>query len=207
MEYHPPLHLGVVAIEKEAFGSPSAKVAYLTFSSCKFSKQWKNLNFVCWYSIGKKYCSSKAMAYVGYSDSAPSETTVRRRYTDFKRGRTDTNDAERSGCPNSAVVPESTIKLHKLILEDRKLKLCEIAEEMKISESSVFTILHEHLSMRKLCSKWVLRLSQSIKNNNTSTIQSVVCNCLNTTKKSFCVNIGQSTKHGSITSLQSQIGF
>ena len=48
-------------------------------------------------------------------------------------------------------------KLHKLILADRKLKLCEIAEELKISEGSVFTILHEHLSMRKLCSMLVSR--------------------------------------------------
>ena len=49
-------------------------------------------------------------------------------------------------------------KLHKLILVDRKLKLREIAEELKISEGSVFTILHEYLSMRKQCLKWVLCL-------------------------------------------------
>ena len=49
-------------------------------------------------------------------------------------------------------------KLHKLILADRKLKLHEIAEEFKISEGTVFTILHECLSMRKLCSKWVPHL-------------------------------------------------
>ena len=49
-------------------------------------------------------------------------------------------------------------KLYKLILATCKLKLCEIAEELKISEGSVFTILHEHLSMKKLCSKWVLHL-------------------------------------------------
>ena len=40
-------------------------------------------------------------------------------------------------------------------LDDHRLKLHEIAEELKISEGSVFTILHEHLSMRKLCSNWV----------------------------------------------------
>ena len=33
-----------------------------------------------------------------------------------------------------------------------------MAEELKISESSVFTILYEHLSMIKLCSKVMLRL-------------------------------------------------
>ena len=84
--------------------------------------------------------------------------TVKRWYVGFKRSCTDTNDAERSGLPNSAVVPEDTKKLHKIVLADRKLKLYETAEELKISEGSVFTILHEHLSMRKLCSKWVSRL-------------------------------------------------
>ena len=78
-----------------------------------------------------------------YSDSAPSETTVKRWYADFKCSHTDTNDAECTGHPNSAVVPENTKKLHKLILADHKLKLHEIAEELKISEGFVFTILHE----------------------------------------------------------------
>ena len=40
-----------------------------------------------------------------------------------------------------------TPKAPQLILVDRKLKLHEITEELKISEGSVFTILHEHLSM------------------------------------------------------------
>ena len=78
---------------------------------------------------------------------------VKRWYADFKHGCIDTNNAECSGCPNSAVVPENTKNLHKLILADRKLKLRVIAEELKISEDSVFTILHEHLSMRKQHSK------------------------------------------------------
>ena len=77
---------------------------------------------------------------------------------DLKRGCTDTNDAECSGRPNLAVVLENIKKLHKLVLADHKLKLHEIAEELKISEGSVFTILHKHLSMRKLCSKWVAHL-------------------------------------------------
>ena len=45
-----------------------------------------------------------------YLDSAPSETTVKRWYADFKCGRTDTKDAERSGRPNSAVVLENSKK-------------------------------------------------------------------------------------------------
>ena len=46
----------------------------------------------------------------GYLDSAPLETMVKRRYADFKLSCTDTNEAERSGCPNLAVVQENTKK-------------------------------------------------------------------------------------------------
>ena len=60
--------------------------------------------------------------------------------------------------PKFGSCPENTKTLQKLILADLKLKLCEIAGELKISEGSEFTLLHEHLSMRKLCSKWVQRL-------------------------------------------------
>ena len=49
-------------------------------------------------------------------------------------------------------------KVHKIVLKDRKVKLREIADTLKISKGSVFIILHENLSMRKLLSKWVLRL-------------------------------------------------
>ena len=107
--------------------------------------------------MGKKYCSSKAIAWQ-VIQTAPSETTVKRWYVDFKHDHTDTNDAEHSGHPNSTVVPENTKKLYKLVWANSKLKLHAIIEKLKISEGSVFTILHEHLSMRKLCSKWVLCL-------------------------------------------------
>ena len=91
-------------------------------------------------SDGKKYCSAKQWLHKHYLDSAPSETMVKRWYADLKHRRTDTNDVEGSGCPNSADVPENIQKLHKLVLADHKLKLSEIAEELQISEGSVFTI-------------------------------------------------------------------
>ena len=42
-------------------------------------------------------------------------------------------------------------------MNDRKLMVHELADIVKISDGSVFTILHEHLGMRKLCEKWVPR--------------------------------------------------
>ena len=61
--------------------------------------------------MGKNTIQAKQWLDNCYSDSAPSETMVKRWYTDFKRGHTDTNNAEYSGRPNSAVVLENTKKL------------------------------------------------------------------------------------------------
>ena len=88
--------------------------------------------------MGKNNVQAKQWLDKSYLDSAPSETTIKRCYADLKHGCTDTNDAECSGSPNLVVVLENTKKLHKLILANHKLKLHEIAEELKISEGSVF---------------------------------------------------------------------
>ena len=86
-------------------------------------------------------------------DSASGESTIIDWYAKFKRGRSNTDDAERFGRPKSTVVPENITKVHIIVVGDRKLKLREIADTLKISEGSVFTILHESLEIRKLFSK------------------------------------------------------
>ena len=58
--------------------------------------------------MGKNTVQTKQWFDKCYLDSAPSEIIVKRWDADFKRGHTDTNDAERSGHPNSAVVSENT---------------------------------------------------------------------------------------------------
>ena len=128
------------------------------------------------FQLGKNTVQTKQWLDKCYSDSAPSKTKVKRWYADFKRSRTDTNDAEWSGRPGRQLSRKTHThtKLHKLVLASRKLKL-----RVKISEGSVSNTLHEYLSMRKLCSKWAPRLLVSIKNNNASTIQSVACSCFN----------------------------
>ena len=83
--------------------------------------------------MGENTVKAKQLLEECYSDYARSETTVKTWYTDFKRGRTDTNDAERSGRPNSAVIPSNTKKVHKLVLADRRLKLQVITDVLKIS--------------------------------------------------------------------------
>ena len=108
--------------------------------------------------MGKNTVKAKQCLDKRYGDSAPRKSKIINRYAEFKRGRTNTDDAECSGHPKSTVVPENITKVHKIVLGDRKLKLHEIANTLMISEGRVFTILHEYLWMRTLFSKWVPRL-------------------------------------------------
>ena len=81
----------------------------------------------------RKYSSSKAILDKCYSDAAPSEKTVKRWHADFKRGRTDINDAELLAHPNSVVVPENTKK---------STNLFEVPCDSREVKDSVFTNLH-----------------------------------------------------------------
>lgn len=92
-----------------------------------------------------------------YSDSAPNKSYVEYWFAKFRTGHMTTEDDERSGRPNDAVTPENIQKIQKIILNDRKVKLIEIAEGLKISKERVGHIVHEYLGMRKLCAKWVPR--------------------------------------------------
>ena len=98
--------------------------------------------------MGKNTVEAEQWLDQRYGDSAPRKSTIIDWYAEFKR----------SGRPKSAVAPENITKAHKIVLGDRKLKFSEIADTLKISEGSVFTILHESLGMRKLFSNWVPRL-------------------------------------------------
>ena len=45
-----------------------------------------------------------------------------------------------------------------MVLDDRRMKVREIAEVMNMSKERVCHILNQHLGMRKLCARWVPRL-------------------------------------------------
>ena len=96
----------------------------LTFSSkvtevlvkqlLSFSKQWIKKEFRvlikhC-FLIGKNTVGVKQWLDKRYGDSAPEKSTIIDWYSEFKRGRTNADDAERSGRPKSAVVPENIKK-------------------------------------------------------------------------------------------------
>ena len=67
-------------------------------------------------------------------------------------------DEHRSGRPNQAITTEIVKKIHKMLLDDRQLKVRELGDMVSISKSPVHRILTENLDMRKLCARWVPHL-------------------------------------------------
>lgn len=93
-----------------------------------------------------------------YPDSCPSHGMIQKWFTEFKCGRTSTEDAHRPGRPIEVTTPEMIDKIHDLVLNEPKIKVREIVKTVNVSYERVLNILHEHLHMNKLCARWVPRL-------------------------------------------------
>ena len=93
-----------------------------------------------------------------YEESAPSHGMIHKWFTEFRCGRISTSDTERPGRPKEVTSQELIDKIHDIVLNDRRFKVCEISETVNISVERVWHILHECLGMRKLSAKWVPRL-------------------------------------------------
>lgn len=90
-----------------------------------------------------------------FGDLAPSRATVFRWFGEFKRGRTSLKDEERSGRPTNVVTEENISAVEALVKEDQRLTYKDIEGALGISSPSVSTILHQHLRVRKISSRWV----------------------------------------------------
>jgi hypothetical protein len=93
-------------------------------------------------------------------DSAPAKSTVEKCFAKLKRGEMCIEGDARSGLgrPKEAVSDKSIKKVHKIILNDRKVNLIAIAETLKISKKCIEHIVHEYLDMLTLFAKWLPHL-------------------------------------------------
>lgn len=120
-----------------------------------------------------------------YGESAPSLSTIKYWTAEFKRGRTSIFDDERPGRPKEVTTPEMVNKIHGMVIDDRRVKVREIAEALGISRERVENILHEYLGMRKLAARWVPHLL-SVDNKRERVATSKECLVMfNRDKKDF----------------------
>jgi histone-lysine N-methyltransferase SETMAR len=65
-----------------------------------------------------------------YEDSSPSFSTIKKWAAEFKRGRTSLEDDPREGRTKSATTPEIIEQVRDMVLDDRRMKVREIAESI-----------------------------------------------------------------------------
>lgn len=92
---------------------------------------------------------------IAFGDEGPSKATVYRWFSEFKRGRQSMTDEERCGRPLTAVTEENVLAVKKIIEENKRITYEEIQHLMKIGSGSVHKILHDHLRVRRIVSRWV----------------------------------------------------
>jgi len=102
---------------------------------------------------GKALKEIHAILTEALGEYAPSYATVKNWVAHFTRGDFSTCDAPRPGRPQTETTPEIIEKIHELILEDRRISVESIAEQLGISREQIGFIIHEDLDMRKLSAK------------------------------------------------------
>lgn len=111
--------------------------------------------------LTQKQCIDQLTSTFG--DEAPSKTTVYHWFSEFNRGRSVLTDEVKEGRPKSVVVPQNIDAVRELIMQDRHVTYREIEASLGISMTSIYKILHEHLAVKKICSRWIphnLRIDQ-----------------------------------------------
>ncbi len=102
---------------------------------------------------GLKYAESHKNLVEAFGDDAPSKATVNNWFNEFKRGRLSLEDEAHPGRPTDAVTPENVRLVARMIKEHRNVTYVEIQEALGIGASTVNSILHEYLGVRKLTSR------------------------------------------------------
>lgn len=104
---------------------------------------------------GLTYKESHENLTSAFGALAPSLATITYWFREFKRGRSEVKDDPRPGRPPTAVTPENVIRVEWLIKEYRNITKREIQDELKVGSQAVSTILHDHLKVRKVASRWI----------------------------------------------------
>ena len=96
---------------------------------------------------GIKCCKVIEMVEKAFGDDAMKKSAVHKWYKRFEEGREETTDEDRSGRPSTSITPENVDAVKDLVLQDRRITVREVAEELGISVGSCDTILTDHLGM------------------------------------------------------------
>jgi hypothetical protein len=90
-----------------------------------------------------------------YGPGVVSYCTVARWIRRFSSGRESFEDDPRIGRPITTATQKNIDDVQDLVCEDPHISIEYIVDTLQISHGSVFTIIKQHLKLRKISSRWV----------------------------------------------------
>ncbi len=112
---------------------------------------------------------------LAYGTSAPSYRTVCRWVEQFEEGRNEIEDMPRSGRPITATSTENIEIVRQLIQANPYISYAEIEAESSLYPMAIHTIIHDHLKLRKITSRYVpFQISEEQKAKRISSCKEVL---------------------------------
>ena len=92
-----------------------------------------------------------------YQEETMSVSTLRRWVLRFRNGEESISDKPRSGRPSSASTPETVEKVNGLIMQNRRIRVRDLAMQVGCSTGTIVNIINQ-LNYRRVCARWVPKL-------------------------------------------------
>ena len=105
--------------------------------------------------LEKKIAETYELMKKVYGDDCMSRTQVYTQFTRFKNGHEDLNDDLRPGRPEVSNRVELVGKVREIIGIDVNFTTRMLSEELNTSKNTIWRILTEDLSKRKVCARFV----------------------------------------------------
>ena len=93
-----------------------------------------------------------------YGESDMSKTRVYEWYKRFQDGREDVEDDERPGRHSTSTTDENVKKVKEMVMNDRRIRIREVADDFGISIGSCHEIFSNVLGMKRVAAKCVPKL-------------------------------------------------
>jgi hypothetical protein len=119
-------------------------------------EQWYCIKFC--QKLGDSKAETNRKSQQAFSDDAMGATQIKEWFNCFKDGRTLVDSDQHSGKPSTSRNAYVIENVHSLILEDHRLSIREISDEVGISAGSALSILTKDLHMCRLVAKFVPKL-------------------------------------------------
>lgn len=104
----------------------------------------------------------------------------------------------------TAVTDMNIHHIEELILENRRIKVCDTASKVCTSAGSVKTVIHEHLLLKKVCAQCVPKMQMCDQRHSPFLCLLTIWTRLNWRKMHSWSERWLVTRHGYTTSLQNQ---